>query len=233
MKNIKKINFKEIELKNLSFEYNNSNNKIFNQINFKIKEKQTVGILGESGSGKTTFINILMGLLDIKKGTFNLNGAVLEEKLYDKIKISYIAQENLVLKESIKKNISLEIDEKLIDMIKLEEVIRFSNFDKVLQKNNLSLNSIIGENGLSLSGGESKRLSIARALYHNCDLLILDEALNSLDEMNKNEIRDNLKSIKSRIAMVIISHDKVDLKNCDMIYKIENGKINLLKYYEE
>ena len=232
-KNIKKINFKEIELKNLSFEYKNSNNKIFNQINFKIKEKQTIGILGESGSGKTTFINILMGLLDIKKGTFNLNGKVLEEKLYDKIKISYIAQENLVLKESVKKNVSLEIDEKLIDMIKLQEAIRFSNFDKVLEKNNLSLNSIIGENGLSLSGGESKRLSIARALYHNCDLLILDEALNSLDEMNKIEIRDNLKSIKSRIAMVIISHDKVDLKNCDMIYKIENGKINLLKNYEE
>ena len=95
------------------------------------------------------------------------------------------------------------------------------------------MNSIIGENGLSLSGGESKRLSIARALYHNCDLLIMDEALNSLDEINKIEIRDNLESIKSRIAMVIISHDKIDLNSCDMIYKIENGKINLLKNYEE
>tara|TARA_X000000950_G_C13921154_1_gene663443 strand:+ start:18868 stop:20580 length:1713 start_codon:yes stop_codon:yes gene_type:complete len=232
-KNIKKVNFEEIELKNISFEYNNSKNKIFEEINFKIKQKQTIGILGESGSGKTTFINILMGLLDIKKGTFNLNGTVLEEKLYDKIKISYIAQENLVLKESVKKNISLEIDEKLIDVIKLEEAIKFSNFDKVLQKNNLTLNSIIGENGLSLSGGESKRLSIARALYHNCDLLIMDEALNSLDEINKIEIRDNLESIKSRIAMVIISHDKIDLNSCDMIYKIENGKINLLKNYEE
>ena len=232
-KNIQKINFKEIELKNLSFEYNNSNNKIFNKINLKIKEKQTIGILGSSGSGKTTFINILMGLLDIKEGTFTLNGTVLEEKLYDKINISYIAQENLVLKETIKKNISLENDDKLIDILKLEQAIKFSNFDKVLNRSNLSLNSIIGENGLSLSGGESKRLSIARALYHNCDLLIMDEALNSLDEMNKIEIRDNLNSIKSRIAMIIISHDKADLNSCDMIYKIENGKINLLENNEE
>tara|TARA_B100001057_G_scaffold499685_1_gene611292 strand:- start:921 stop:2633 length:1713 start_codon:yes stop_codon:yes gene_type:complete len=230
---IKKIEFKNLELKDISFEYVKSKRKVLNQINFKIEKKQTVGILGESGSGKTTFVNLLIGLLDLKKGNIFLNGNILNERLYNKIKVSYIAQDNLVIKDTIKKNISLENKEELIDEIKLQNSIKFSNLSKVIQKNDLYLDSVIGEDGLSLSGGESKRLSIARALYHDCDLLILDEATNSLDESNKIEIREHLKLLKSKIAMIIISHNQEDLNNCDMIYRIENGNINLIKRNEK
>ena len=226
---VKKIGFQKLELKNLSFSYEKSKRKVFNQINFTIEKYQFVGILGESGSGKTTLVNLLTGLLDLKEGSIFLNGNILNEKLYDKIKVSYIAQDNLVIKDTLKKNISLENNEKLIDELKLQDSVKFSNFNKVIKKNNISINSMIGENGLSLSGGESKRLSIARALYHESDLLIMDEATNSLDESNRNEINEYLKSLKTKIAIIIISHNKEDLKNCDMIYKIDNGKINLVK----
>ncbi len=226
---VKKIGFQKLELKNLSFSYEKSKRKVFNQINFTIEKYQFVGILGESGSGKTTLVNLLTGLLDLKEGSIFLNGNILNEKLYDKIKVSYIAQDNLVIKDTLKKNISLENNEKLIDELKLQDSVKFSNFNKVIKKNNISINSIIGENGFSLSGGESKRLSIARALYHESDLLIMDEATNSLDESNRNEINEYLKSLKTKIAIIIISHNKEDLKNCDMIYKIDNGKINLVK----
>ena len=225
---VKKIGFQKLELKNLSFSYEKSKRKVFNQINFTIEKYQFVGILGESGSGKTTLVNLLTGLLDLKEGSIFLNGNILNEKLYDKIKVSYIAQDNLVIKDTLKKNISLENNEKLIDELKLQDSVKFSNFNKVI-KNNISINSMIGENGFSLSGGESKRLSIARALYHESDLLIMDEATNSLDESNRNEINEYLKSLKTKIAIIIISHNKEDLKNCDMIYKIDNGKINLVK----
>ena len=226
---VKKIGFQKLELKNLSFSYEKSKRKVFNQINFTIEKYQFVGILGESGSGKTTLVNLLTGLLDLKEGSIFLNGNILNEKLYDKIKVSYIAQDNLVIKDTLKKNISLENNEKLIDELKLQDSVKFSNFNKVIKKNNISINSMIGENGFSLSGGESKRLSIARALYHESDLLIMDEATNSLDESNRNEINEYLKSLKTKIAIIIISHNKEDLKNCDMIYKIDNGKINLVK----
>lgn len=230
---IKKIKFIKLELKNISFEYEKTKIKVLDQINFKIEKKQTIGILGVSGSGKTTFVNLLIGLLDLKKGKIYLNGKILKDRLHNKIKVSYIAQDNLVLKDNIKRNISLENNEEFIDELKLKNSIKFSNLNNVLQKNKISLESEIGKDGLSLSGGESKRLSIARALYHDSELLIMDEATNSLDEENRIEIRKYLKLLKSKMAIIIISHNQDDLNHCDIIYKIDNGNIFLKKKNEK
>ena len=222
-----KEDFLNLQIENLNFKYQDNKENIFENLNFSISKNECIGIKGKSGSGKTSFINIIAGLLKCNKGNIYLNNKLTNKSLFEKAKVSYIAQDNLVLKDSIKKNITLENNLNSINLKKLEDSINFSNFADVIKKNNLSLDDMIGDN-IKLSGGEAKRLSIARALYHECQILILDEALNSLDEDNKKDINNFLKKIKSKINMIIISHNEDDLRICDKVFEINNKKLELV-----
>ena len=222
-------NFKEIEnikFENVKFIYRNSKEQVFENLNFEIKKNQCIGIVGESGSGKTTFVDILLGLLEPSDGKILINGMSVQNYSSNLMgNIAYLPQEPIVLDESVQTNIALEEDIKKIDKNKLEKSIQNSNLTKVIQRLDRGVETLIGENGIRLSGGQNKRLALARTFYHGKNFLILDEATSSLDKENENYIAEQINELKGKFTIIIISHQMNFLRYCDKIYKIENKKI--------
>lgn len=225
---LKNNTINSIDLNNLDFAYPNSDKYIFKNLNLKIKKKQCIGIVGENGSGKTTLVDILLGLLKPKNGKILVNGN--EENYYNlvKKKVGYIPQDHLITSDKISKNIALETDEDLINKEKLYEAISSANLNNLISKLKHGVDTYIGKDGIRLSGGEYKKLALARLFYHDRDILILDEATNSLDKESEEVIIEELKKIKKMKTVIIISHSLKTLKACDLIYKINNKRIEIL-----
>lgn len=224
-KNNKTLN--TIELKDIEFKYKNSKNLVFKNLNFKILKNDCIGIMGESGSGKTTLIDILLGLLEPQKGSIFINGYETNKNLSSKYygNVAYLPQEPVTLDESIETNITLEHDRSIIDEKKMYRSINKVNLASTIDNLSNGVKSLIGEDGIRLSGGQNKRLALARTLYHEKDFLILDEATSSLDKDNENFIAEQIKILKGNHTIIIISHQLNLLKYCNKIYKIDNKKI--------
>lgn len=217
---------KTIELRNIDFKYDNSDSEVFKNLNFEINKNECVGIVGPSGSGKTTLIDIILGLLSPSNGEIFINGKILKNHVSIlEGNIAYLPQEPMVLEESIETNITLEKDKTKINSKKLSQSIIYSNFEEVLAKLTSGLNTMIGDKGVRLSGGQNKRLALARVLYHGKNFLILDEATSSLDKESENYIAEQIKILKGNYTIILISHQLNLLKHCDKIYKIDNKKV--------
>jgi ABC-type multidrug transport system fused ATPase/permease subunit len=219
--NIKYIFKKNIVFNNLSFYYNNGSKKVFNNLNLEFYKGQKIGILGESGSGKTTFIDLLLGLLKPTNGTILIDGIDLQ--LLDKSwkhNIGYVQQNILLFNLSIKENIAIEFENENIDHNKIQFLMNFVNLNSQLHINDVNTN--IGDNGCNLSGGQRQRIAIARALYRDPQILIFDEATSALDEKNESNILKSIFEYNPDITIFIISHKKSTLSYCDKIYSIKN-----------
>ncbi len=233
-KNIKKTNLKFdkfLNIKNLSFSYKNPKNekKILKDINVQLNKNNIIGIFGPSGGGKTTFIDIIVGLLEPHQGEILVDG---EKNLNDENtktewikKVGYVTQKIYLLNDTIKQNIFYESGK--LDNDKFNSAIEQSQFDKVINSYPNKENTIISENGGNFSGGQIKRLALARALYRDPDLLIMDETTSSLDSESEDKILSNLVNLKNNKLIIIISHDKRIFKYCDKVFKLENGKLTL------
>ena len=224
------FNFKNnIEIKNLFFKYEKSKEFIFKNANLKIDKGQFVGLSGESGVGKSTFLNIVSGLDKNYKGEILVDEKNLKDLNYSWTKnVAYISQNTFFLDDSIKNNIAFAEDEDLIDEKKIWasiEAAQLKNFVNGLEE---GIDTLIGEDGTRMSGGQLQRLAIARALYQEFTLLILDESLNSLDLENENKIISILNDLKKDKIIFLISHKKGTLDNCDVKFKIYNKEI--IKY---
>ena len=222
----KNEDFNLIELENVSFAH--KNNVIFENINIKIYKNQIIGIIGETGSGKSTFIDILCGLLHPEKGEIKLNKVEISKNKISNLQkiISIVPQRINLLDDTIKNNILYAhkfSDEKNIDE-KINNLKDICLLDYINMKDN-GWDSVVGENGVKLSGGQIQRLGIARALYKNPKILILDEATSGLDEETEGKLLSNLVNIKPNLTIIIISHNKKILKICDKVYKIFNKNI--------
>ena len=231
-KKIKNINiFKEdIAFKNLEYSLKESGRKILNINNLKIKKNEKIGIFGKSGSGKSTFIDLIMGFRVPEKGNIIIDSKydLMNLKYINswKKKIGYVPQKMTLLDDTIINNITLDInDKKNGNLKKINEIIDICCLKDFIESSNNGLETIIGENGSKISGGEIQRICIARALYNYPELLILDEATSALDKNTENLILNNLFKIKTTI--IFISHKISSLKNCDKIYKVENKKFVL------
>lgn len=232
--NQNKINYKEESFDNLifkdvNFTYKNSNRKVFEGVNFVIKKNDCIGIVGDSGAGKTTFVDLLLGLLKPDQGQILLNNKIKKDKSNFTLNyVAYLPQDPIILDEKINLNISLEEDENLIDKNNLKESMIKANFDRIVSDLANKTQTAIGENGVRLSGGQNKRLALARAFYHGKQVIIMDEPTSSLDIESENYIAEQLKQLKSKLTIIIISHQKNILKYCDKIYKIKNKNIQLI-----
>ena len=227
---IKKENKKQIEfleLKNIKFKYPNSNDYVFNNLSLEIKRNDCIGIIGDNGSGKTTLVDILLGLLQPSEGKILVNGN--ESKDFGKFfkKIGYIPQDHLIVSDTIINNITLESDNSLVNQEKLFKAIKSANLNKMISGLPRGIDTMIGKDGVRLSGGEYKKIALARLFYHDKEILILDEATNSLDRESEEIIINELKSIKKEKTVVVISHNLKTLSACDKIFKINNKKIEL------
>ena len=215
-----------IEFKNIDFKYQGV--KILNNINFEIKKNQVVGIFGQSGSGKSTFIDLLSGLIDKNNGEIYVdkNKSEIYQNPFWFNNISYLSQNIFVMEGSLKENITFGIKEEDLNHDKVNEVINLANLKNLLEKRS-NFDKDLGYSGMKISGGEKQRVGIARALYKDNPVLIFDEPTSSLDEENEKLFRDTILKIKKDRFIIIISHNKDTLGICDKIYKLENQKLNL------
>ena len=219
---------KKIQIKNLSFGFT-KDFTILENLNFEILKNKKIGISGESGSGKTTFIDILTGLLKPTKGDISVD----EINIYDANvsswikKISFIQQKVFIFNSSLRQNITLVNDNQMIDKKKLDKILELSDLKNfVNSKQNLELFNV-GEFGNNLSGGQKQKVGLARALYQDSEILILDESTNAIDEVSERKIIENILSLNDK-TIIFITHNLKNLVNFDETFKFEQKK--LVKY---
>ena len=222
----KKIDFhKKIEIKNLFFKF--SEKKIlFNNFNILIEKNSFIGVKGDSGTGKSTLLNILSGLIKPQKGEILVDGVNIFENIQEwRDKLGYVSQSVFLIDESIKKNIAFGIEDNDINYTKLDKAIHNSGLSNYIDSLEDKENTIVGERGIRISGGQKQRIGLARALYFSPEVLILDEATNSLDKETEKNILKQLLKIKDKITLIIVSHENEPLKIADKIYDL-NEKLN-------
>ena len=223
-KSTKIINFDKIKIQNLSYSYLERENEVFKKLNFEIEKGEMVGLKGESGSGKSTLLNCVAGILPDYKGKIEIDNN--EQKKLQKdwlYSCGYVSQEVFLLDDTIKRNIALGKEDADIDISKVKESVKISGLDNFIECKTQKLDYQIGENGRNLSGGQKQRLSIARSLYNECSILILDEITSSLDFETTKKIVENIKYIKDKkkLTILIASHDEFVLENCDKIIRLD------------
>tara|TARA_B110000305_G_scaffold235414_1_gene295019 strand:- start:256 stop:2007 length:1752 start_codon:yes stop_codon:yes gene_type:complete len=214
-----------LKLENVSFSYADKNKPTIKNINLNINQGDVVGIIGPTGSGKSTLIDLVLGLIRPLEGDIKVDDSsiVNNRSNWNKL-IGYVPQNIFLSDSTIKHNISLEFEEKKIDNKHINDLLKLCNLEKFVFSLPKKENTIIGERGARLSGGQKQRIGIARALYRNPSLLIFDEATNALDFRNEQEIMEKVLKTKKR-TVIIITHRLETLKFCDYVYKIENGKL--------
>ena len=224
--NTNEMNFKkDIKFQNIGFKYPTKDDSILENINLKFEQGKIIGIIGSTGSGKTTFLNLLTGLIKPTKGKIFCDSVDINEQSINwRKKISYVTQKTFLIDDSIRKNIIFGETEQL-NSKKLEESLKLSNLEKFINNLPEGINTIVGEGGTQLSGGQIQRISIARALYNSPEILIFDEATNSLDEKTEESIINEIFNLKGKCTIFLVTHNKNLTINCDEKYLIENNNI--------
>ena len=224
VKKDKKIKFNKFSLRNIKFNYSGKQ-KIFDELNFSLNKNDKIAIVGKSGSGKTTLLNLIIGFLKPTGGKIYLNNKNLNFKdLFDWQQIiAYMPQKTCLINDTIINNISLDARSK-INHKKLLKCLRDSELYSDLKINKISLQKKIGEDGVNLSEGQRQRLSLARALYHNRQILILDEATSSLDKKNERNILHTISKLKDK-TIIMVTHNTDNLKIFNRVFVLKNKRI--------
>ena len=226
----------QIILKNLYYSYPNSSRTALKNINFTIQARSNVGIVGTTGSGKTTVVDIILGLLEANKGTLEIDGKIINKhnlKAWQH-SIGYVPQQIFLADDTVAANIAFGIDPKDILQDKVEQAAKIAKLHEfVINELPLKYQTTVGEKGVRLSGGQRQRIGIARALYHNPQILILDEATSALDNLTERAVMEAVHELKKDITIILIAHRLSTVKNCDKIFLMEKGEIKKEGTFEE
>lgn len=232
----KLIPFEEsIKLSNLSYAYNNAQKNVIDQLNVEISKGSKVAFVGSTGSGKTTLVDLIVGLLTTTNGVIEVDDIKLDEEriAHWQSQIAYVPQEVFLFDDSVKSNITMVDDQEINQeqLIKAAQMAEIHDF--IVEKLLHGYDTEIGERGVRLSGGQRQRLGLARALYANPELLILDEATSALDRVTENDVMVSIQSLPSDLTTIIIAHRLSTVKHADCIYVLNEGKIVAFGNYDE
>lgn len=225
-----RMDFKNmISVEELSFAYSEIEKQVLSNISFSIPKGKFVGIVGPSGAGKTTFVDILLGLLPPSSGRISVDG----KNIYDDIRtwqanLAYVPQSIYLIDGTIRENIALGVDEKEIDDALINKVLQMAELYDFVQELPAGIDTTVGERGVKLSGGQRQRIGIARALYYQPQVLVLDEATSALDNETEKSITDTILKLKGQITIIAVAHRLTTLAQCDFKVKFENGKAEII-----
>ena len=225
--------FDTLNLENISFAYENGV-KVLNDISLTLNAGQSIGFVGHSGSGKSTLVDVILGLLTPQTGTISVNQQPLRQILATwQQGIGYIPQDIYLSDESIRANIAFGVSANTINEQQLWYAIHTAQLERLIHELPEGLDTVIGERGVKLSGGQRQRIGIARALYHNPQILVMDEATAALDNVTERAFMSAVNGLKGQKTLLMIAHRLSTVENCDMIYFMDNGKIVDSGRYEE
>ena len=216
-----------IKLENINFSYDFNKKNILKNVNLIIKKNETIGILGENGSGKSTLLDIISSLIKPDSGKVLVDNIPVEQMLYAyQSKIGYVSQKTFLTDESLINNIIFAKDSRFYDDKKFDKVIETVNLNSFIKNLPQGKDTLLGERGSQLSGGESQKIGIARALYKNPEILLLDEATSALDIDSENEILKTIEKLNKKLTIVIVTHKKNILEYCDQIYILKDQNLH-------
>ena len=224
-----KLQFKKnITLKNIFYQYPNSKKTVLNDLNLNISAGSRIGIVGATGSGKTTIVDIILGLLEFQKGCFEIDGKLIGKNNMRSWQnsIGYVPQDIFLTDDTVLANIAFGIEKKEINLKSVENAAKIASLHEfVVNELPEKYQTFIGEKGIRLSGGQRQRIGIARALYHRPKLLILDEATSSLDNLTEKDVMDAVHNMGKDLTVIMIAHRLSTVKECDRIVVLEKGEV--------
>lgn len=220
------FNFNEIFIENLFFKYPGQKDYIFENLNFHFNRGAYIGIVGKSGSGKTTFLNLILGLLNPDSGNIFLNKKSIDDSMrtWQNI-IGYVPQSVYITEDTIMNNIALGERYDAINIEKVNQVIQQSELSEFISSQSNGLDTLIGEKGGNLSGGQIQRIGLARALYKNPQVLILDESTNSLDSQTESNLLKTFENLSKYLSIIFVTHKMNNLDKCSKIYSLKNKEL--------
>ena len=227
---------KNISLKNIYYNYPNASRTALKDISINIPVKTTVGLMGATGSGKTTTVDIILGLLEAQKGNLEIDGKIVNKqnsKSWQR-SIGYVPQHIYLADDTVAANIAFGVDPNDINQEAVEKSSKIANLhDFIVDELPRKYHTTIGERGIRLSGGQRQRIGIARALYHKPQVLILDEATSALDNFTEEVVMDAVNNLGKNMTIILIAHRLSTLKNCNEIFLLEKGKLKNKGTFEE
>jgi ABC-type multidrug transport system fused ATPase/permease subunit len=227
---------KGITLKNIFYQYPKSQKMVLKNINFSISVSTKIGIVGTTGSGKTTIVDIILGLLEVQKGDLKVDGKLIDKNNLRSWQnsIGYVPQNIFLADDTVSANIAFGVEDKKINQESVENAAKIASLHKfVINDLPQKYQTTIGEKGIRLSGGQRQRIGIARALYHNPKLLILDEATSSLDNLTEQAVMEAVNNMSKDTTIIMIAHRLSTVKECDNIIVLENGELKQQGTFEE
>ncbi len=221
------MSFKDtVKAENLSFKYSSEGKVVLDKVNFEIPRGKSVALVGPSGGGKTTTADLFLGLLQPTGGQISVDGVNIETNMWGwRKKLGYIPQTIYLLDDSIRKNVAFGLSDDEIDDERVWKALDEAQLKDFVKGLNEGLNTEVGERGARLSGGQRQRIGIARALYRNPEVLVFDEATSALDNETEREVMKAIESLQGTKTMLMIAHRLSTIENCDIVYKVEDGRI--------
>ena len=215
-----------IKIENVSYRYPNTERDVLSDVNFEIPEGTSVGLIGSSGAGKTTIADIILGILTPTKGRVMYGDMnVHEHPLAWSKKLAYIPQAIFLADESIRDNVAFGIEEDEIEEDKVWQALSEAQLDAFVRSLPEGLDTMVGERGVRLSGGQRQRIGIARALYGDPEILVLDEATAALDSETETAVMEAIDRLQGRKTLIIIAHRLTTIRGCGIVFKVDEGKI--------
>lgn len=230
---VEKQKFSKIQLKRLHYQYPKTNVFVLKDISMEIYKGQSIGLVGPTGAGKSTLVNVILGFLEPQQGQLLIDGKPITNLRSWLNNFAYIPQSIFLLDDSLCRNIAFGIDDDEISHHRLWNAINMAKLTEVVENLPQGIDTSLGENGIRLSGGQRQRVALARAFYNERDIIVMDEATSSLDNDTEREVISTIKKLKGEKTLIVIAHRLSTVEHCDVLYRLDRGTISKTGTFQE